>query len=252
MFSRKRKWVFIGITRRGTTKLLFTSALVTLLIILFSYDYSSTRTWTNWALPLAGQTIVLDAGHGGVDGGAESESGLVEKDVTLALSLQVRDYLQEAGAIVIMTREGDYDLAKPQTRGYSRRKTEDLVQRALIIDRARADLFISIHLNSVPSARWSGAQTFYYPKHEENLRLAALIQEEIKVNLANTNRMANTVDSVYLLRTSKIPSALVEVGFLSNPREAELLRDPMYQQKLAASIYRGILRFSSGEQLGTP
>jgi N-acetylmuramoyl-L-alanine amidase len=252
MVKLKSKKIFIWVTRRGMTKALLSAALVMLLLLLFSYDYTSKRTWTNWTLPLAGQTIVLDAGHGGVDGGAESDAGLIEKDVTLALSLLVRDYLQQAGAVVVMTRDGDYDLASASTRGFSRRKTEDLLKRAVMIKEAKADLFVTIHLNSVPSSRWSGAQTFYYPKREESRRLATLIQEEIKGNLGNTTRVANTVSTVYLLRATMVPSALVEVGFLSNPREAQLMQDAQYQRKLAASIYRGILRFSSGEQIGTP
>ena len=249
---KKRKRLIIWVSRKGLTKLLLTVAMVILLVMMFTYDYSSTRTWTHWTLPLSGQTVVLDAGHGGVDGGAESDQGLVEKEITLELALQVRDYLQQAGAIVIMTRDGDYDLASPGTKGFSRRKTEDLQKRAEVVKHAEADLFVTIHLNSVPSSRWRGAQTFYYPKREESKRLATFIQEEIKTNLENTNRVANTAPTIFLLKTAPIPSALVEVGFLSNPDESSLLSDDKYQRKLAAAIYRGILRFSSGEQLGTP
>ena len=228
------------------------SAMVILLYVLVTYDYSSTRTWTHWTLPLSGQTIVIDAGHGGVDGGAESDNGIVEKNVTLELALQVRDYLQQAGAIVVLTRDGDYDLAAPDTRGFSRRKTQDLLKRAEVVRKAGADLFITIHLNSVPSSRWRGAQTFYYPKREEDKRLATFIQDEIKGNLLNTNRMPNTAATIFLLKSSPVPAALVEVGFLSNNDEASLLADVNYQRKLAASIYRGILRYSSGEQVSTP
>lgn len=249
--KKTRKRLLIWISRRGAARLIVAAALVMLLLLLFSYDYSSIRTWTHWTLPLSGQTIVLDAGHGGVDGGAESDAGLIEKDVTLSLVLLLRDYLQQAGAIVVMTRDGDYDLASPDTRGYSRRKTEDLLNRASLIKKSGADLFISIHLNSVPSSRWRGAQTFYYPKREESRRLATLIQDEIKLNLQNTNRLANTASTIYLLKTISVPTALVEVGFLSNSEEAGLLSDINYQRKLAAAIYRGILRYGSGERIGT-
>jgi len=234
------------------TKLLIATALFVLLITLFTYDYSSTKTWSHWTLPLSDQTIVIDAGHGGVDGGAESDSGLVEKHITLEIAFRVRDYLQQAGAIVVMTRVDDRDLASPQTKGFSRRKTEDLKNRAQLIKEANPDLFVTIHLNSVPSSRWRGAQTFYYPGREEDKRLATLIQEEIKRNLENTDRVANTVSPMmYLLKTAEVPSALVEVGFLSNVQEAALLGDVRYQGKLAASIYRGILRYSSGESLSS-
>lgn len=249
---RKRKRLLIWVSRRGVTKLLLTATMVVLLLAIFTYDYSSTKTWTHWTLPLSGHTVVIDAGHGGVDGGAESKQGLVEKEVTLELALQLRDYLQQAGAAVVMTRDGDYDLASSHTKGFSRRKTEDLLAREAIIKQANASMVISIHLNSVPSSRWRGAQTFYHPGQEESRRLSHFIQEELRHNLKNTNRLANTASTIYLLKTSPVPASLVEVGFLSNPEEAALLADEKYQRKLAASIYRGILRYSSGEQLGTP
>lgn len=229
--------------------MLLAGAMLALLFTLFTYDYSSTGTWSHWTTPLTGRTIVIDAGHGGVDGGARSDSGLVEKDVTLHISLLVRDYLQQAGAVVVMTREDDRDLASPSTKGLSRRKTEDLKNREKLIKEAKPDLFVSIHLNSVPSPRWRGAQTFYYPGREEDRRLAVFIQEELRRNLENTDRLANTVSTMYLLKTANIPAVLVEVGFLSNPEEAKLLADSRYQSKLAASIYRGILRYSSGEPM---
>jgi N-acetylmuramoyl-L-alanine amidase len=249
---RKRKRMFIWISYRGMYRILLSTATVILLIVLVTYDFSATRTWTHWTLPLSGKIIAIDPGHGGVDGGAESDNGIIEKDITLKLALQVRDYLQQAGALVVMTREYDHDLASPGTNGFSRRKTEDLINRAKLVNKRHADLLITIHLNSVPSSRWRGAQTFYYPKREESKRLATFIQEEIRLNMSNTNRQANTASTLYLLKILQIPTALVEVGFLSNPEEAQLLTDELYQNKLAASIYRGILRYNSGEQIGTP
>lgn len=250
--NRKRKRMFIWISYRGMYRILLSAATVILFITLITYDFSSTRTWMHWTLPLSGKIIAIDAGHGGVDGGAESVKGVIEKDITLKLALQVRDFLQQAGALVVMTREYDHDLASPGTSGFSRRKTEDLINRAKLVTKERADLLITIHLNSVPSSRWRGAQTFYYPKREESKRLATFIQEEIRLNMSNTNRQANTASTLYLLKVLPIPTALVEVGFLSNPEEAQLLADEVYQNKLSASIYRGILRYNSSEQIGTP
>jgi N-acetylmuramoyl-L-alanine amidase len=108
---------------------------------------------------------------------------------------------------------------------------------------------VSIHMNSIPSPRWSGAQTFYFPNHQDNQLLANLIQDEIKQNLQNTNRVVKTVNTVFLLKALKIPNALVEVGFLSNPQEAELLAKEGYQKKVAAAIYTGLLRYYSGEKI---
>ncbi|WP_028552483.1 N-acetylmuramoyl-L-alanine amidase CwlD [Paenibacillus sp. UNC451MF] len=249
MFKR-RKRVVVWLTMHSSLKLVMSFLLVVLMLFMFTYELPATKTWTYWTMPLSGKKIALDPGHGGPDGGAESKDGIIEKDINLAITMHLRDYLQEAGAMVVMTRENDQDLAEPSTKGYSRRKTEDLLARAQFITQQKADLFVSIHLNSIPSEKWSGAQTFYYPNHQDNGVLAALIQDEVKKNLKNTDRVAKPVDNVYLLKTLKIPSALVEVGFLSNPNEAQMLKSPEYQKKVAASVYQGILRYYSGEKVG--
>lgn len=199
-------------------------------------------TWSTWVVPLAGKVIVLDPGHGGPDGGAVSESGLIEKEITLSIGRYLRDYLQQAGALVLMTREGDYDLAD---QGAVIRKKQDLERRAELVNMSETDLMISIHTNAIPSPRWRGAQTFYNPIREENKRLANLIQEELIANLQNTTRQAKIDEEIFLLKTIQSVGVLVEVGFLSNPEEADLLGDPGYQIKVADAIYRGILRYFS-------
>lgn len=228
-------------------KLFIGICLAIVFVTVATLNIPAVKTTGQWGLPLSGKVIVLDAGHGGPDGGAVSKQGLIEKDVNLAIALYLRDYLQQAGAVVYMTREGDYDLAGKDTKGYSKRKMEDLKQRAKMIENSNADLFLSIHLNSFPG-RWSGAQTFYYPNHPDNKTLAVFIQEEIKRNLENTDRVAKTVNHVYLLKAVKMPAALVEVGFLSHPEESQLLRDEGYQRKVAAAVYKGMLRYLSGEK----
>lgn len=238
----------VWMTRRGWTRIAIITLLITLTAAAFLSEMPTSRTWSHWSTPLAGKVIALDAGHGGIDGGAVSKDGEVEKDLNLAIVLYLRDYLQQAGALTLLTREGDYDLAKPETKGASRRKTQDLIRRAeqLSGDR-KIDLAISIHMNAMPSPQWSGAQTFFYPSNPENKRLAAVIQTEIRESLGNTNRIAKKADTVYLLKQLTMPTALVEVGFLSNPEEANLLADQQYQRKVATAIYRGILRYASGE-----
>lgn len=220
-----------------------TTGLIALTAAVFMSETPSSRTWSYWSLPLSGKVIVLDAGHGGADGGAVSREGAIEKDLNLAIALYLRDYLQQAGALVTMTREGDYDLAQPDTKGYSRRKTEDLLERAGRTAQQKADLTLSLHMNSIPSPRWSGAQTFYYSGNAEGKRLATAIQEEIRLVMGNTERMAKSNDTLYLLRTLQMPTALVEAGFLSHPQESRLLADEAYQKKLAAAIYRGVLQY---------
>ncbi|OXM83094.1 N-acetylmuramoyl-L-alanine amidase CwlD [Paenibacillus rigui] len=250
MFKR-RKRIVVWMTMHGSLKIVMSALLVALMLFMFTYELPATKTWTYWTMPLSGKKIALDPGHGGPDGGAESKDGIIEKDINLAITLHLRDYLQQAGALVVMTRESDRDLAQSTTKGYSKRKTEDLLNRAQFIIEQKSDLFVSVHLNSIPSNKWSGAQTFYYPGNQDNATLAALIQDEMKKNMQNTDRVAKSIDNIYLLKTLTIPSALVEVGFLSNPSEADLLRSPAYQKKVAAAIYQGILRYYSGEKVGS-
>ncbi|CAH1229549.1 Germination-specific N-acetylmuramoyl-L-alanine amidase [Paenibacillus allorhizoplanae] len=249
---KRKKRLVVWLTFHSSLKLLLSAMLVALVVFIYAYELPTTKTWSDWTLPLSGKTIALDAGHGGPDGGAESKDGIIEKDINLAITLRLRDYLQQAGAIVVLTRETDTDLAESGTKGYSKRKTQDLHNRADLIQNNNADMFLSIHLNSIPSDKWRGAQTFYYLNNPDNPNLAALIQSELRRNLENTDRVAKLADkTVYLLKTLKIPSALVEVGFLSNPEEAKLLADENYQKILAASVYQGILRYYAGEKVGS-
>jgi N-acetylmuramoyl-L-alanine amidase len=243
----RRRRLVIWMTGRGLLRIGVVVCLMALTATVFLSEIPSSRTWTHWSLPLSGKVIALDAGHGGADGGAVSQEGVIEKDLNLAIVLYLRDYLQQAGALVLLTREGDYDLAAPETRGYSRRKTEDLLQRVERVRKQQANMTISIHMNSIPSPNWSGAQTFYSPKNSDSQRLASVIQTEIREMLGNTQRIAKKADKIYLLKTLEMPTALVEVGFLSHPEEASLLADEQYQRKVAAAIYRGILRYASGE-----
>ena len=218
-----------------------------LLFLILQHDFTENDSWKTWNLPLSGKIILLDPGHGGPDGGAGTGKTL-EKDIALKITLKVRDYLQQQGALVVMTRDTDTDLADPDTRGYSRRKVEDLKKRIKMINDSDNDFFVSIHLNAIPSSQWSGAQTFYAPHYKENAKAAKFIQEELRKNLGNTNRKAKPLDRVYILKNSKKPGVLVEVGFLSNPGEKANLKKESYQDKVAESIYRGIIRYFTNEK----
>lgn len=204
-------------------------------------------TWASWSLPLSGKVIVIDPGHGGPDGGAVGSDQTLEKDIALTVSKQLQRYLQQAGALVYLTRETDQDLANEETKGLARRKSEDIRKRLEFIEQKKADFFLTIHLNALPSEKWRGAQTFYYPKFDENKYLARIIQAEIRRNMENTTREALAIDGIYLLQHAEAPGALVEIGFLSNAVERELLKQEDYQQRMAASIYQGVLRYSAGE-----
>lgn len=204
-------------------------------------NWGTEPSWS-FTFPLKGQVIVIDAGHGGVDPGAVSEAGLLEKEVTLPVALKLRDLLQQAGAQVIMVREEDRDLADTATKGYSRRKSEDLRERARLIRESDADLLISLHCNAISSDKWWGPQTFYHSEREESKQLATKIQYALQ-EVTGTNRTVKEKNEVYLLKRSEKVGALVELGFLSNPEDTAKLKSDKYRNVLAFSVYKGILAF---------
>jgi N-acetylmuramoyl-L-alanine amidase len=221
---------------------------VVALFLIVTVQFVEDDSWNAWNLPLSGKVVILDAGHGGIDGGANVD-GVMEKDIALSVAIKLRDYLQEQGALVIMTREDDSDIASEHTKGVRNRKQEDLRNRVALINNSAADFFLTIHLNAFPSSSSKGAQTFYTTRYEENEQAAKFIQAEIIRNLENTKRDAKIIRRVYLMDQAKKPGALVEIGFLSNPEERERLSKDSYQDKIAASIYKGVLRYLTEDEL---
>lgn len=222
---------------------------VAILFLLTTYRMNQDASFQAWNLPLAGKVIIIDPGHGGIDGGAVFK-GVIEKNVTLPISVQLRDYLQEQGALVLMTREEDVDLADERAGTVRERKRMDLVNRTKFINESEADMFISIHANAFPQSKFRGAQTFYSPAFKENKRAAKLIQAELIKNLKNTTRQAKPLENVYLVKHAKKPGVLVEVGFLSNDQERMDLQNKVYQDDLALSIYTGVIRYFLNEEEG--
>lgn len=195
------------------------------------------------SVPLLQRVIAVDPGHGGVDPGALGPDGMHEKEIVLAIGLKLRSLLQSAGALVIMTRETDTDLSDAALlHQYSKRKRQDLLRRMELVNASGAELLISVHLNSLSSSRWTGAQVFYQPGSEEAKKLAEMVQGALREVLQNTNRLAAKSD-YYVTRESQCPAVIVEAGFISNPAEAKLLRQEEYQDKVAWAIYVGILRY---------
>ncbi|WP_418791457.1 N-acetylmuramoyl-L-alanine amidase CwlD [Phosphitispora sp. TUW77] len=187
---------------------------------------------TSWAV--ANRLIVIDPGHGGIDPGAVGHNGLLEKELVLDIGKRMQNILNQAGADVIMTRTTDIEL--------NRQKREDLSMRVGMANSKNADLYISIHVNSFPSSRWRGAQTFYQKNQPESKKLAEAIQSELIRVMKNTTRKAKPED-YYTTRNTKMPAVIVEIGFISNPAEAKLMSENEYQRKLAYAIYSGIAKY---------
>ncbi|HMM19641.1 MAG TPA: N-acetylmuramoyl-L-alanine amidase [Selenomonadales bacterium] len=184
---------------------------------------------------LAGKTIALDPGHGGIDGGARS-GGLQEKDITLSLALKLADELRRHGATVVFTRDSDIDY---YTRGKGG-KRNDLIKRVALINASGAALFLSIHTNAIKGAQWFGAETYYNPRSETNKQLAEVMQKALADFPPGNKRQARQDSDILVLKDTTIPGVLIEAGFISNPKEAALLADPAYQQKMAQYITQAL------------
>ena len=183
------------------------------------------------SLPLFGKTIYLDPGHGGIDPGSIYKD-IYEKDINLDICFAIKDKLEKLGATVYMTRYGDYDLSYMRTGA---RKRSDLNNRANIINESNADMYISIHLNSVSSTTWHGAQVFYDDVNSKNIEIAQKFQEHFKKNL-NTKREVKEIKTMLLNRKITIPGVLIEIGFLSNTNDRYLLRQKWYHKRMSNNI----------------
>lgn len=190
---------------------------------------------------LIDKLVVVDAGHGGPDPGVVRD-GVREKDITLAVALRLAEFLEQGGARVLLTRDKDCDVAKPDTGEGKPWKRRDLEGRVAVANENGADIFVSVHVNSFQEDNEHGAQTFSQPGCPDGRRLAGAIQSELQTLLRNTNRVQKEGD-YFTGRATKMPSVVVEIGFLTNPREFSLLQQPDYQSKVAFAIYAGLVRY---------
>lgn len=209
------------------------------------HNQPSTSPTLSWIM--AEKTFLIDPGHGGTFPGRVNESKVLEKDINLDISLKLDQLLEETGAKVVMTRRADTDLIPQETKEEKLllQQRADLEQRIQIGNQAKADYFISIHCNSIPNDKWSGAQTFYNPEDPDSKALAESIQQMLIEQLGDHEREALPREDTYLFKNATIPTVIVECGFLSNAEEAAKLQDPAYQQQLAWAVYLGINNYLS-------
>lgn len=191
-------------------------------------------------LPLFGQVIYIDPGHGGKDPGTNYKN-VYEKNINLAVSKKLEDILVKSGAIVYMTRYGDYDLSSPKTGA---RKYSDLIERVKLINYVKPDMYLSIHVNAYQSSKWHGATVYYDDINEKNIKLAEMMQDSFKDNLQSPRNFME-IYNIFINRRLKTPGLLIEVGFMSNPSERNKLVNNNYQKKIAEAIYKGIIKFNN-------
>lgn len=185
-------------------------------------------------------TIVIDAGHGGRDGGAVGATGVTESELNLKFSLKLKDICEDYGFKVVLTRKdmnGLYSIFAPN------KKKSEMKKRQEIIESAEPDVVVSVHMNSFSSSS-SGAQCFYALGNEAGEMLASSVQQALSKEIVNTGTTAKVGD-FYVLNCTAYPSVLVECGFLSNPEEERKLCDEEYQSSFCQTLLFGILDYFS-------
>lgn len=190
-------------------------------------------------------TIVIDAGHGGEDGGTVSASGIVEKELNLQIALLLRDLLEANGVKVIMTRTTDTLLYDKNADYEGRKKVLDLAARREIAEKTENAVFVSIHMNAYPQTQYKGLQVWYSKNCETSYFLAKNLQSTAKLHLQpdNNREVKGATSAIHLLHRLTCPAVLVECGFLSNPEEAARLCSEEYQRQLAFVLFLGIVEW---------
>ena len=193
-------------------------------------------------------TVIIDAGHGGFDGGAVAGDGTVEKDINLEISLKLASILRINGFEVIMTRFKDTG-TDSISGSVAARKKNDLNNRLLLMEKNPDAIYVSVHLNKFTTSAASGAQVFYTPNFKEAYDLSLLVQKSVvdRLQPENTREVKQGTSATYLLKNAKVPAIIVECGFLSNKSDLEKLKSEDYQSQMAFAIASGIMDFYTKE-----
>ena len=195
-------------------------------------------------------TVIIDAGHGGEDGGASSINGLVEKDVNLHIASLLCDLLEANGVNVIMTRTDDRLLYDRNTDYQGRKKKLDLAARLAVTSSVENAIFVSIHMNSFTDPGYSGMQVWYAEGVQGSPELAEVIRDKNRELLQPNNKRETKAagSSIFLLKNATVPSVLVECGFLTNVAEAELFEGDDYRHRVAFVLFCAITEYLEGTQ----
>jgi len=219
--------------------------LAVLVIFLFVFGFGDDVSFVETISPVSASDaiLIIDAGHGGEDGGASSPDGAQESHINLEVARRLELVLGIFGTRILPLRESDVSLHDPDAQTLRQKKVSDLNNRVKTIQAQDTPILLSIHQNSYPDSRYSGAQVFYAPTHGSR-ELAQIIQESLRrtIDPANTRQEKQIPDTIFLMNHISCPGVLIECGFLSNPREARMLREHSYQTKLAVAVAGGYLQ----------
>ena len=205
-------------------------------ILFFSLAFKSAM---NNNFPLFGRLIVVDAGHGGADPGS-IYGNLYEKDYNLLMARNLKEVLENKGATVLMTRDGDYDLSAPNT---SHRKKSDFDNRIKLINNSNADVYISLHMNYLEDNKYFGAQSFYTNKVKQNPKIAQTCQDAFNYFFDYDKPTKSISNDKYMYKELRVPGVLIEYGFMSNSSDRIKLRKESYRYELANVISNCIIAY---------
>lgn len=195
----------------------------------------------------SGYCVVLDAGHGAADPGKIGCNQANEKDINLKIVQKLKYFLEEQDVKVVLTRESDEPL---YDAGASNKKMSDMKTRVSLIESTAPDLVVSIHQNSYHEPAVSGPQVFYYKASGNGKRAAEILQASFDgLKEMENKRVAKANDNYYLLLHTSVPLVIAECGFLSNPKEADLLIQENYQEKIAWVLHLGILQYLNEQSM---
>lgn len=224
-------------------------SIISCLIIISVFFYTSKRLNNvqivpTMSMPVTNKVIILDAGHGKPDEGAQSINGTTEASINLNIVLKTQKLLENSGATVILTRSDDNAIYEIDAKTLSQQKVSDIKNRVKIGNSSSANIFVSIHLNKIPQNQYDGWQTFYRNGDEDSKLLATQIQNNLNSTIDKENhRVPHTLNNIYIMKNVEIPITIVECGFLSNPKEEADLQTNEYQDKLSWGIYNGIMDY---------
>jgi N-acetylmuramoyl-L-alanine amidase CwlD len=249
----------LSATRNRLRVLVLPPVLIPLLMLLLIGGLISLQLWSlsrpatiYYGHPLKGTRILIDPGHGGIDPGSHHNGSFTEKEVVLAVGLELRHLLEQAGAEVLMTRETDEDVSRHIPGDSASRYQRDMKGRVKLINESGADLFVSLHVNYIYDPTVRGAIVFYCSSRPENKLLAEAIQKNINPVVAVNPRPdqyihQNTKEGSYLvLNCTEIPGVIVEMAFMTSPDDRELMKQDSYRKKLAQAVLIGIAEYIYG------
>lgn len=222
------------------------TAVITAFCVLMcnAYNKVSMETAENKTIGDHKYKVIIDAGHGGEDGGTQASDGTIEKDINLSIAQILRDMLVQGGFEVEMIREEDISVGDNSLETVRERKRSDLEKRVEIYNSDESNIVLSIHQNNFSESKYNGTQIFY-SDNTESQELSEYIRQAVVglVQPDNERQCKPADDSIFVLRNAKVPAIIIECGFLSNPQELEKLKDYEYQKEIAFAIYMGFAEY---------